>query len=73
MPEAMNFTNFTPHYPKILYANLVEIGLVILEKNLKLYKSLRATYDERRRKKQIQIGHLNDSGNLKKRNRWLMQ
>lgn len=47
----MNFTNFTPHYPKILYANLVEIGLVILEKNLKLYKSLFATYDERRRKK----------------------
>jgi hypothetical protein len=43
--------------------NLVEIGSAVPEKKLKMFKSLRMTYDDRR--KRITIGHLSDSGDLK--------
>jgi hypothetical protein len=42
--------------------NLVQIGSAVPEKKLKMFKSLRTTYDGRKR---IAIGHLSDSGDLK--------
>ena len=43
--------------------NLVEIGSVVPEKKLKMFKSLQTTYDDGL--KRIAIGHLSDSGDLK--------
>jgi hypothetical protein len=42
---------------------MVEIALAVPEKKLKMFKRLRPTNDGR---KQIAIGHLSDSGDLKK-------
>jgi hypothetical protein len=44
--------------------NLVESGSAVPEKKLKMFKSLRTTDDGRER---IAIGHLSDSGDLKKK------
>lgn len=43
--------------------NLVEIGWVVPEKNLKMFKSLRTTNDDGQ--KQIAVDHMSDSGDLK--------
>jgi hypothetical protein len=43
--------------------NLVEIGSAVPEKKLKMFKNLGRMYDGRKR---IAIGHLSDSGELKK-------
>lgn len=42
---------------------LVEIGSMFPEKKLKIFNSLRSTYDEGQ--KQIAKGHLSNSGDLK--------
>jgi hypothetical protein len=51
-----------PFTYKCYKPNLVEIGLAVLEKKLKMFKSLSPTDDGRKR---IAIGHLSDSGDLK--------
>jgi hypothetical protein len=59
--RTMNFTIFVPFTHRCYKPYLVEIGSVVPEKKLKMFKSLPPTDDGRKR---IAIGHLSDSGDL---------
>jgi hypothetical protein len=59
----MKFTISFPFTDRCYRLNLVEIGSVVPEKKLKMFKSFRLTNDDGR--KWIAIGHLSHSGDLK--------
>ena len=61
----INFTLFTPiPFPRCYIPNLVKIGPVVLEKSILTHVACMMLHDDRHQP--IEIGHLSDSGDLKK-------